>query len=107
MAAVSTTQKALSREEAEEFNRYQRAHQNNCEVLPTFFAMLLFAGLGFPAATAVAGLVWVLSRQAYAYGYYQSVKTRIWGLGHYLASLALLGLMLAFAIQLLRGVAPY
>jgi hypothetical protein len=31
------------------------ASKQNCEVLPTFYAMLLFAGIGFPAPTAIAG----------------------------------------------------
>jgi glutathione S-transferase len=105
MSGVSN--RALSREDAEEFNRYQRAHQNHGENLPTFYALLLFAGLGYPAPTAVAGLVWIVSRHLYAIGYYRSVKSRAWGAGHYFAWLALISLCLAFAIQLLRNKAPY
>jgi len=97
----------LSEEGAEEFNRYQRVHQNNCEIIPTFFVMMIIAGIGFPIPAAVSGLVWVLGRHAYAWGYYQSVDKRIYGMFFHIGELALLVLCFVFAGYLFVNEEPY
>merc|ERR1712033_108555 len=52
------------------FNCYQRAHQNTLEVFPVFLAMLLVGGVHSPCVSASAGVVWCISRIIYALGYY-------------------------------------
>merc|ERR1712106_222686 len=62
------------------FNCYQRAHQNTLENIPLFLALLLISGLYFPKYAAGAGLVWVVGRVIYSYGYYTGKpKNRIYG----------------------------
>merc|ERR1712055_999159 len=54
------------------FNCYQRAHQNTLENIPLFLATLLISGLNFPKLAAGAGLVWLIGRVIYSYGFYIS-----------------------------------
>merc|ERR1712055_939595 len=54
------------------FNCYQRAHQNTLENIPLFLAILLISGLNFPKLAAGAGLVWLIGRVIYSYGFYIS-----------------------------------
>jgi len=97
----------LTEERAGEFNRYQRVHGNNLEILPNFFMMMIIAGISFPVPAAVFGGLWILGRGLYAVGYYKSVQTRIWGVFHYIASLGLIALCIAFGVYLQMGKAPY
>jgi len=87
----------LTPEQCEEYNRYQRVHQNNLEVLPTFFVMLLIAGIGFPIPAGIAGLIWILGRGVYALGYYYSASKRHIGGFYHLGELVLLILCFIFA----------
>jgi len=96
----------LTEDQCDEFNRIQRVHQNNVEHLPTFFMMLLIAGIGFPVPATVFGLVWVAGRAAYAIGYYKDAKKRNIGAFFHLGELGLLILCFAFAIMLWIDHAP-
>jgi uncharacterized membrane protein YecN with MAPEG domain len=53
-----------------EFNCYQRAHQNMLETLPNVLMMLLLGGIRHPRVATGAGLVWILGRILFAFGYY-------------------------------------
>jgi len=97
----------LDDEQVEEFNRYQRAHQNNLEQLPQFFVLMIIGGLSFPIVTTVAGFVWLIGRALYAYGYYKSSKGRRIGSVYHIGEIMLLGVAVAFAVNLLRREVPY
>eukprot|EP01102_Stenamoeba_stenopodia_P004963 TRINITY_DN15463_c0_g1_i1.p1 TRINITY_DN15463_c0_g1~~TRINITY_DN15463_c0_g1_i1.p1 ORF type:complete len:161 (-),score=39.78 TRINITY_DN15463_c0_g1_i1:148-630(-) len=90
----------LTEEQADEFNRIQRIHQNNVEVLPMFYILLLLAGLAYPILAAASGLVWLLGRAAFAYGYGKSAEARRWGGFFHLGELGLIVLVLAWAGRL-------
>uniref|UniRef100_A0A0B7AHY6 Glutathione S-transferase 3, mitochondrial n=1 Tax=Arion vulgaris TaxID=1028688 RepID=A0A0B7AHY6_9EUPU len=60
----------LYSETSHEFNCIQRAHQNTLEGYPQFLVFLLLGGLQLPKLSAVFGLIYILSRIAYAHGYY-------------------------------------
>jgi hypothetical protein len=107
MEEDGTTPHVLNEVDAEEFNRYQRIHQNNNENLATFYLLELIAGLSFPVPAAVFGGVWILGRQLYSEGYKRSVKTRMWGAIHYVGSLGLICLCLSFGVYLQQKKAPY
>jgi glutathione S-transferase len=51
------------------FNCAQRGHQNSLEALPTFYAMLVTAGLKYPVTAAAAGGVYVAGKVLYFNGY--------------------------------------
>ncbi|KAL4458539.1 hypothetical protein ABPG75_013404 [Micractinium tetrahymenae] len=85
-----------------EFNCIQRAHQNSLENLPTFYALLLTAGARFPISAAVAGAVVLLGRIAYFNGYSSGdPKNRQRGGFLHLGSLALLGMVARWSVELL------
>jgi glutathione S-transferase len=54
---------------AEQFNCVQRAHQNTLENWAPIQILMLVNGLVYPCASAALGLVWVLGRILYGYGY--------------------------------------
>ncbi len=86
-----------------EFNAAQRGHQN---MLETHYAQLWamsIAGLRFPIATAVAGLVWSVGRILYAVGYSAAApNNRVYGYGlSTLSFLATVGMAGTVAAQLL------
>ncbi|KAF2002395.1 membrane-associated proteins in eicosanoid and glutathione metabolism [Amniculicola lignicola CBS 123094] len=65
---VSTASPAAAKA-MDTFNRCQRSHQNFNENHPSFLVALLVAGLKWPRASAVMGLVWGVNRVIYSYGY--------------------------------------
>ncbi|XP_071113138.1 glutathione S-transferase 3, mitochondrial-like [Haliotis cracherodii] len=84
------------------FNCVQRAHQNTLEVYPVTLVLLIFGGLEFPKVSAFCGVVWILSRVVYAYGYYTgdpSKRTR--GTFGYAGLLVLLVNSIIFALDIL------
>jgi glutathione S-transferase len=57
------------------FNCAQRAHANFMENYPVALTGLLISGLKYPVASAVTGVVWTVSRIAYAIGYTRRDRT--------------------------------
>lgn len=85
------------------FNCIQRAHQNTLESHPTFLMLLLVGGLQYPKACAGFGLVYIISRIAYAKGYYTGEPdNRRWGAFGHLAELGMLGAVLGLAVRQLK-----
>eukprot|EP00667_Euglena_gracilis_P026811 EG_transcript_32658 len=56
----------------DKFNSVQRAHQNTLESWAPIQILMVVDGLLFPKAAAAFGLVWVLSRFLYGFGYSRS-----------------------------------
>ena len=80
-----------------QFNCAQRAHANFLENMPNFVLASVVAGLRFPVATAVAGLVWNAGRIVFAKGYAgskieQKGDGRLKGVWYVIPQLALLGM---------------
>lgn len=64
----------------EEFMRRYRTHMNTLEQLVLFLpALWIFALYVSPKWAGALGMVWVLARAHYAYGYYQAVEKRLPG----------------------------
>jgi glutathione S-transferase len=74
------------------FNCTQRGHQNSLESLPTFYAMLVTAGLKYPITAAAAGGIYLVGKVLYFNGYAsgEPEKRRI-GTIAYLGTFTLLG----------------
>ncbi|CAG5130779.1 unnamed protein product [Candidula unifasciata] len=53
-----------------EFNCIQRAHLNTLEVYPQFLVLLLLGGLHLPKLSAVFGVIYLINRIIFAFGYY-------------------------------------
>jgi len=88
----------------EEYMRYQRVHLNNVENIPFFYALLIFAGIGYPFAAFLAGLVYQLGRIVGGIGYYHSSTARRYGGFFHLGDLALVVLSVITAVKLLMDV---
>ena len=103
--AYATPEQIKNSKEAYRFNCAQRAHGNLLENMPVAIAALLFAGLFYPLASPLLGLVWVVSRVIYAYGYVTSDKPegrgRSYGGAFWLAQLGLIGLSVSAALSML------
>ena len=69
----------ITNEEAFHFNSIQRGHQNTIENAPFFFAILLAAGSDYPKIAGISGLLYVIGRALYMYGYSQEPKLRYYG----------------------------
>ena len=92
-------------EKNEEFNCFQRAHQNTLEVLPFFITNLLLGGLRHPCLSAIAGTGFLISRVMYANGYYTGKpENRVPGAKGTFASLILLFLL---AVSTGAGILEY
>eukprot|EP00475_Leptophrys_vorax_P022952 TRINITY_DN3124_c0_g1_i1.p1 TRINITY_DN3124_c0_g1~~TRINITY_DN3124_c0_g1_i1.p1 ORF type:complete len:200 (-),score=44.54 TRINITY_DN3124_c0_g1_i1:60-659(-) len=83
-----------------QFNCVQRAHQNYLENLPGFLAMVILGMFSYPLLTTVFGLVWLLARLVYAIGYTSGPKGRFKGSFQYISFFGLLGMLIAFAVNL-------
>ena len=95
----------LTYEQWYKFNNAQRAHYNFVEFAPSGFVMLFIAGIYFPIAAAVLGLVLFIGRIFYSYGYANGgPKGRLIGaILNDLVLLGLLGLSLASGIMFAMG----
>ena len=97
----------ITNEEAFAFNSVQRGHQNTIENAPFFLALLLIAW-PFPLFSGIAGLLYLVGRALYMYGYMQEPKLRMYGAiciyPPLLTLLVLSGFTIAYIAQ---GVEPY
>ncbi|KAI3435900.1 hypothetical protein D9Q98_001958 [Chlorella vulgaris] len=87
---------------AKAFNCVQRAHQNSLENLPSFYALLLVAGIRYPVSASIAGAVALVGRIAYFIGYSTgepSARTR--GAFTHLGVIALAGMVARWAVELI------
>jgi len=69
----------ITEEEAFAFNNIQRGHQNCIENAPFFFAVLLAGSGTYPMIAGIAGLLYVIGRALYMYGYSLGPKQRYYG----------------------------
>lgn len=84
------------------FNCVQRVHQNTLEGYSIFLMLLLFAGLFCPKSSAICGVIWIIGKVAYAFGYYTGDPAkRRQGAIAYLGLLPLLGMTIVHAIMLI------
>merc|ERR1712227_895231 len=85
------------------FNCVQRAHQNTLEAYPVFLVTMLLGGLQYPTICAGAGFIWILSRIAYAKGYFTGDPSkRMRGSFGYIGLLTNLICTIIFAVKLLQ-----
>jgi uncharacterized membrane protein YecN with MAPEG domain len=69
----------ITNEEAFHFNSIQRGHQNTVENAPFFLALLVVAASTYPMIAGACGLLYVIGRVLYMYGYSQEPKLRYYG----------------------------
>lgn len=94
-------------DEAFAFNSVQRGHQNMIENAPFFLALLLVAW-SFPLFAGIAGLLYIVGRAVYMYGYMQNPGARIYGAVFiYPSLLALMGLTGASMVHTVMGQGAY
>jgi len=93
-------------EAPEEYKRYQRVHLNNVENSAFFYGLLIFAGIGYPFGTFIAGLWYQIFRVVGAIGYYQSAKDRRYGAFFHIGEVVLAALSFTTAIKLLMAPTP-
>lgn len=103
--AYASPEKAKENRDAYKFNCAQRAHGNLVENMPQTIAIMLFAGLEYPTATAALGAAWLGFRMVYAFGYIASQKKngvgRMYGGGFWLMQAGLWALCLSTALKML------
>ena len=93
-----------SNKDAATFNCVQRGHQNSLENLAAFNTLLLLSGLRYPVSAAIAGTIYLAGRVQYFRGYSTGdPKKRQRGAFMYIGSLALLGMVGRWAVELLRS----
>ncbi len=88
------------------FERALRVQQNTLEQIVLFLpAMWIFGTVFSPIYAAILGLVWIVGRIIYAWGYYQSAEKRGPGFGvSILATIALiLGSLGGTILQLIKS----
>mmetsp|Transcript_48490 Transcript_48490/g.113871 ORF Transcript_48490/g.113871 Transcript_48490/m.113871 type:complete len:204 (+) Transcript_48490:27-638(+) len=81
-----------------------RAHLNNLENLPFFYAALVIGGIGFPIPTAFLGLLSQCARLFSGIGYWSGPSSKMHRMGFAVAfsmDVALVGILIAFAYNLL------
>lgn len=97
----------ITKDEAHAFNLVQRGHQNTIENAP-FFLAILIAAWPYPLAAGIAGLIYLVGRALYMYGYMQNVKSRLYGaICIYPALLTLFILSIMSMANIANGVEPY
>ena len=85
-----------------DFERIFRVHMNTLEWMPTFLAPLWLCAIYFSdQAAAVLGLVWIVGRALYFFGYAKAVAKRL--PGFFIQSTACLLLFLGAATGILRA----
>ncbi|KAI9665199.1 MAG: hypothetical protein M1831_002209 [Alyxoria varia] len=88
------------------FNCAQRAHYNYLENHPSVVLSMLIAGLRYPVASSVMGVVWMIFRVVYAVGYTRKDKTngkgRLAGVGFWLPQAGLFGTVGWVGVSMLR-----
>jgi glutathione S-transferase len=89
-----------------DFERVVRVQQNTLEQLSLFLpALWIFAHFVNPIAAASLGVIWVIGRIIYAWGYYQAAEKR--GPGFGISTLAtvvlLLGSLAGIVLNLVKG----
>jgi glutathione S-transferase len=84
------------------FERMMRVQQNTLEQLILFLpALWLFAMYMSPVWAGRIGLLWVLGRIVYAWGYYTAAEKR--GPGFGISALSMLTLLLGSLVGIIRG----
>jgi glutathione S-transferase len=97
----------ISNEDAYAFNLIQRGHQNTIENAP-FFLAILIAAWPFPLISGIAGLLYIVGRAIYMYGYTRDPKLRYYGAFFiYPSLLTLFVLSIISMVHLAQGVEPY
>ncbi len=97
----------ISDADAYNFNLIQRGHQNTIENAP-FFLAILIAAWPFPLISGIAGLLYLVGRAIYIYGYCQDPKMRLYGAFFiYPSLLTLFGLSITSMVHISQGVQPY
>ena len=93
--------------DGDRFNCIQRGHQNTLEKLPLVLAMTVLSVFSYPIVGGVGAIVFVIGRCLYAWGYARAPAKRQYGSITYAGMFLLVGVNMAFAVQLFRGVGPY
>jgi len=97
----------ITNEDAYAFNLVQRGHQNTIENAPYFLAILL-AAWSFPLIAGIAGLLYLVGRAVYMYGYMNDPKLRYYGAVFIYPSLLTLFVLTGLHIgYIATGVEPY
>ena len=103
----SSFSETITHEEAHAFNLVQRGHQNMIEHAPFFLAILLVAW-SFPLYAGIAGLLYLVGRALYMYGYSKDVQSRYYGAFFIYPSLLTLFILSGMSMaHIVQGVEPY